>query len=147
MTLYMISSSAFPIPRVFEVSTISFRHYTTRAKSTTYTATLAVSTFNVAQAVGSGIRLYDGPDIKLFSLVGWGAELLVCCLATTWFHLVVFFGSGFRHQGSLTESAGPRFRFIMVVFMIYLFVLYDYLEIHHEDRTTKCCEPLQKRRL
>ena len=64
---------------VFEVSTISFRHYTT--KSTTYTATLAVNTFNVAQAVGSGIRLYDDPDIKLFILVGWGPELLVCCLA------------------------------------------------------------------
>ena len=35
---------------------------------------------------------YDGPDLKLFILVGWGPELLVCCLAhrgpTGVFHLL-----------------------------------------------------------
>ena len=27
--------------------------------------------FNCTPASGSGVRLYDGPDIKLFMLVGW----------------------------------------------------------------------------
>ena len=32
-------------------------------------------------AGGSGVRLNDGPDIKLFILVGWGRSFFVCCLA------------------------------------------------------------------
>ena len=28
----------------------------------------------------SGVRLYEGPDLKLFSLVGWAPKLFVCCL-------------------------------------------------------------------
>ena len=27
------------------------------------------------------VRLSDGPDIKLFILVGWGRMVFVCCLA------------------------------------------------------------------
>ena len=28
-----------------------------------------------------GVRLYDGPDLKLLLLVGWGLSFKVCCLA------------------------------------------------------------------
>ena len=28
----------------------------------------------------SGVRLYDGPDLKLFILVGWNRSSFVCCL-------------------------------------------------------------------
>ena len=31
-------------------------------------------------AGGSGVRLYDGPDLKLFILVGWDRSSFVCCL-------------------------------------------------------------------
>ena len=30
---------------------------------------------------GSGVRHNDGPDIKLFILVGWGRSFFVCCFA------------------------------------------------------------------
>ena len=32
-------------------------------------------------AGGSGVRRYDGPDLKLLFLVGWDRSLFVCCLA------------------------------------------------------------------
>ena len=35
--------------------------------------------FNCTPAGGSGIRLHDSSDIKLFILVGWGGAF-VCCL-------------------------------------------------------------------
>ena len=28
----------------------------------------------------SGVRLFDGPDLKLFILVGWDRSSFVCCL-------------------------------------------------------------------
>ena len=31
------------------------------------------------QTGGSGVRLYDGPDLKLFILVGWDRRSSVCC--------------------------------------------------------------------
>ena len=31
-------------------------------------------------AGGSGVRFYDGPDLKLFILVGWNRSSFVCCL-------------------------------------------------------------------
>ena len=34
-----------------------------------------------AHAGGSGVRLNDGPDLKLFILVGWDRSFFVCCLA------------------------------------------------------------------
>ena len=40
------------------------------------------SLFNCTPAGESGFRLNDGPDIKLFILVGWGRSFFVCCLAT-----------------------------------------------------------------
>ena len=39
-----------------------------------------VSLFN-SMPTGSGVRLYDGPDLKLFVLLGWGRSFYVCCLA------------------------------------------------------------------
>ena len=30
---------------------------------------------------GSGVRIYDGRDLKLFNLVDWGRSFIVCCLA------------------------------------------------------------------
>ena len=44
---------------------------------------------------------------------------------------------GISIAGQLIESVSPRFLFIMVVILIYLFVLDDSVtEIHHEDQTT-----------
>ena len=44
-------------------------------------------------AGGSGVRLYDGPDIKLFILVGWGRSFLSVAWPTGVL-LVFFFCSG-----------------------------------------------------
>ena len=37
--------------------------------------------FHSLHACGSGVRLYDATDLKLFILVGWGQSFFVCCLA------------------------------------------------------------------
>ena len=42
---------------------------------------------------GSGVRLYDGPDLKLFILVGWGRSFLSVAWPTG-VQLVFFFCSG-----------------------------------------------------
>ena len=47
-------------------------------------------------AGGSGVRLYDGPDIKLFILVGWGRSFLSVAWPTG-VQLVFFFCSGFQY--------------------------------------------------
>ena len=47
---------------------------------------------SLIDAGGSGVRLHDGPDIKLFILVGWGRSLSVAW--PTGVQLVVFFCSG-----------------------------------------------------
>ena len=44
-------------------------------------------------AGGPGVRLYDGPDIKLIILVGWGRSFLSVAWPTG-VQLVVFFCSG-----------------------------------------------------
>ena len=86
-------------------------------------------------ADGSGIRHYDGPDITLFILAGWGRSFL----SVTWpigVQLEIFFCSGFQlfgtqgspSSGSLLNLLSPRFLFIrmfIVVIVIYLFV-FDY---------------------
>ena len=47
-----------------------------------YWMTLVCFTFLIARRwVGSSVRPYDGPDLMLFILVGWGRSFLVCCLA------------------------------------------------------------------
>ena len=66
---------------------------------------------------GSGVRPYDGPDLKLFILVGWGRSFLSVAWPTG-VQLVFFFCSGvsrlFGAQGSpivgqLTKSVSPGF--------------------------------------
>ena len=65
----------------------------------------------------SGVRLYDGTDLKLFILVGWGRSFL----SVTWptgVQLVFFFCSGVSKlfgaqgspsSGSLLNLLSPRF--------------------------------------
>ena len=36
---------------------------------------------SLAQAFGSGVRLYDGPDLMQFILVGLAWSFFICCLA------------------------------------------------------------------
>ena len=54
-------------------------------------------------AGGSGVKLNDGPDIKLFILVGWGRSFFVCCLAhrcsTVGFLLLQYSSGVVRHTG------------------------------------------------
>ena len=49
-------------------------------------------------------RLYDGPDIKLFILVGWGWSLLSVACATG-VQLVYSFAPGFGAQGSPSSGS------------------------------------------
>ena len=39
-----------------------------------------ISSEKLFHASGSGVRLYDGPDLKLYILVSWDRSSLVCCL-------------------------------------------------------------------
>ena len=59
-------------------------------------------------AGGSGVRLYDGPDLKLFILVGWGRSFLSVAWPTG-VQLVFFFCSGvsrlFGAQGSPSSGS------------------------------------------
>ena len=60
---------------------------------------------------GGGVRLYDGPDLKLFILAGWDRSFLSVAWLTG-VQLVFFFCSGvsklFGAQGQLTRLS-PRF--------------------------------------
>ena len=66
---------------------------------------------------GSGVRLYDGPDIKLFILVGWGRSFLSVAWPTevqlVFFLLLrskkVIVRPGMSIVGQLTQSVSPRF--------------------------------------
>ena len=55
-----------------------------------------------------GVRLNDGPDIKLFILVGWGRSFFVCCLAhrdsTVGFLLLQCSSDVVRHPRDLQVS-------------------------------------------
>ena len=57
---------------------------------------------------GSGVRLYDGPDLKLFILVGWCRSFLSVALPTG-VQLMFFFCSGvsklFGAQGSPSSGS------------------------------------------
>ena len=85
--------------------------------------------------------------------VAWptGVHLVFCLLFRIFSKL--FGAQGAPSLGSLllTESMSPRFLFIMVVFVIYLFVLGDSLTSQRfttrTEELTKCCEPLQKLRV
>ena len=63
---------------------------------------------NYAHAGGSGVRLYDGLDLKLFILVGWGRSFLSVAWPTG-VQLVFFFCSGvsrlFGDQGSPSSGS------------------------------------------
>ena len=64
--------------------------------------------FNCTHAGGSGVRLYDGPDLKLFILVGWGRSFLSVAWPTG-VQLMFFFSSGvsklFGAQGSPSSGS------------------------------------------
>ena len=80
---------------------------------------------------GSGVRLNDGPDIKLFILVGFGRSFFVCCLAhrgsTVGFLLLQWCCStpqGSPGVGRNTFLSSPHLCFI-IVFICDLFVSRD----------------------
>ena len=64
--------------------------------------------FTELHAGGSGVRLYDGPDLKLFILVGWGRSFLSVAWPTG-VQLMFFFSSGvsklFGAQGSPSSGS------------------------------------------
>ena len=81
-------------------------------------------------ADGSGVRLYDGSDLKLFLLVGWDRCFLSVAWPTLVQLLIVFFlllqifsdvvwRPGISIAGQLILSVNPRFLFIMALIMIY----------------------------
>ena len=74
---------------------------------------------NFASLGGSGVRLDDGPDIKLFILVGLGRSFFVCCLAhrgsTVGFLLLQCYSCVVRHPRDLQVSVATRLS------VIYLF--------------------------
>ena len=59
-----------------------------------------------------GLQTHDGPDIKLFILVGWGRSFFVCCLAhrgsTVGFLLLQFSSGVVRHPRDLQVSVTVR---------------------------------------
>ena len=69
------------------------------------------SLFNL-HAGGSGDRLNDGPDIKLFILVGLGRSFFVCCLThrglTVGFLLLQCSSGVARHPRDLQVSVATR---------------------------------------
>ena len=62
---------------------------------------------------GSGVRLNDVPDIKLFILVGLGRSFFVCCLArrgsTVGFLLLQCSSDVVRHPRDLQVSVATHF--------------------------------------
>ena len=79
-----------------------------------------------------GVRLYDGPDIKLVILVDGGLELLVYCFAQegSTGDFLLLRVNVIRHPeisiiGQLTESVSPRF-------VIYEAGYHDYLYVHDD---------------
>ena len=72
---------------------------------------MLASLFNFTPA-GSGVRLDDGPNIKLFILVGLGRSFFVCCLAlrgsNVGFLLLQCSSGVVRHPGDLRVSVATR---------------------------------------
>ena len=80
-------------------------------------------------AGGSGVRLNDGPDIKLFILVGLGRSFFVCYLAhrgsTVGFLLLQCSSGVFRHPRDLQVPVATRFgRVLIFASSQYLSVIY-----------------------
>ena len=67
---------------------------------------------------GSGVRLNDGPDIKLFILVGLGRSFFVCCLAhrgsTVGFLLLQCSSGVVRHPRDLQVSVATHFCRVLI---------------------------------
>ena len=75
------------------------------------------------------VRLNDGPDIKLFILVGLGRSFFVCCLAhrgsTVGFLLLQCSSGVVRHLRGLQVSVATRFcRVLLFASSQYLSVIY-----------------------
>ena len=86
---------------------------------------------------GSGVRLYDGPDLKLFILVSWGWSFFVSCLAHQGstgdflllqiFSGVVWLAMDLQLPGNTLDLSSPRLWIFLVLFVIYLFYRDDSL--------------------
>ena len=50
-------------------------------QKTTYTLIKLAWSQLIVHVGGSSVRLNDGPDIKLYNLVGWAWSFFTCCLA------------------------------------------------------------------
>ena len=76
------------------------------------------SNTSLLHAGGSGVRLNDGPDIKLFILVGLGRSFFVCCLAhrgsTVGFLLLQCSSGVVRHPRDLQVSVATRFCRVLI---------------------------------
>ena len=111
------------------------------------------SLFNCTPVGRASVRLNDGPDIKLFILVGLGRSFFVCCLAhrgsTVGFLLLQCSSGVVRHPRDLQVSVATHFcRVLIFASSLYLSVIYLFhVMIHcwvrklHADRTTVCFEP------
>ena len=110
---------------------------------------------------GSGVRLYDGPDLKLFILVGWDRSPFVCCLvrrgSTNGLLLLQMISSGVVWQSrdlQLSRNTlyllSPRLCFFLVLkraLFVYIDdVLTSYRVIMRTEQPTKCFVPLQRLR-
>ena len=107
----------------------------------------------------SGVRLNDGPDIRLFISVGWGRSFFVYCLAhrgsTVGFLLLQCSSGVVRHPGIAryrsqnvvsVEFSSLFHHSICLWFICFPWWSIDDLGNLHADRTTVSFEPWQKLR-
>ena len=103
-----------------------------------------------------GVRLYDGPNLKLFILVRWDRSSFVCCWSTK-AQLMIFFCFRFQlfclaDQGTIRCICGhllsPRLCFSIVLNVhrgdTFIHPLEGYMRT---EQPTKCFVPLQKLRV
>ena len=97
--------------------------------------------------VGSGVRHYDGSDLKLFILVGWDWSSFVCCLvhrgSTDDLPLhqissgVVWQTRDLQLLGNTLYLLRPRLCFFIVLKRdLFVYRDDDEFEGHHANRTT-----------
>ena len=67
--------------------------------------------------VGLGVRLYDGPDLKLFIFVGWDRNSFICCLV---------------HRGSTDD---------LLLLQIYSCVVWQIRDLHPSRSTMYLLSP------
>ena len=77
----------------------------------------------------AGVRLNDGPDIKLFILVGLGRSFFVCCLAhrgsTVGFRLLQCSSGVAQHPRDLQVSVAPRFCRVLIFASSFIWTHFD----------------------